>query len=80
MANQRNVKTYYGTVARVTLHENCYHARGSSVSTQGAVLAATRRVTSGEFNRCDVYDMFGHVCTISRDRSVVTIQYHTRRR
>lgn len=82
MAHSRPIETYY---SRHAARKACvllgYDARGRAVTERGAVLAATRHIFNGDWNRCDVYLPDGrHAYTVRRAGRSIDIQRHIRRR
>lgn len=73
MASKRPVASYYGPSTRAVQHPDRYSRVGHSASTEGAVLAAARRLLRGQWRRADVYDGGVHYATLTRTARVVTI-------
>ena len=76
MASTRPVRTFYGyDRKRRASALNC-KGFGHSTKLANAILAATRRILAGDFNRCDIFNEYGiHSRTIvcSPNRVTVTI-------
>lgn len=79
MANSRHFQTFYGATTKHQLGTYLYDRRGRAASLLGALQAAVRRVSLGQWARCDIYHDDGRLLyTVTRSKRVVTLLSRTR--